>query len=245
MAKFTAIEWQSFSLKKDVETIVEKLQDNRTIQVSLLGEVILVILCVTLTKFFADIDENPYFWAILLILSIIPLPILVLKWIKEKHEENKPGSDRMNVRTFIDTFDNEITYCTLKSESFHRMLVDALAYNDVNTNKISKDVIHFYYIQVSYYFQKAIADLNPINNIVDKVLFSDVKTIMLKKCISFPRYKNIENLLVTIFKYLEAHKDIMNDLDGGELIVELNEEYRKILDSISIAVSQSIKTKST
>jgi hypothetical protein len=245
MAKFTAIEWQSFSLKKDVEFIVKKLQVNRSIQLSVLGEIVLVILTAGVTKIFTDIDKHPSYWIVISILCIIPFLILLFDWIKEKYEENKPGSDRMNPRVFIDTFDNEIAYCALMSESFHRMLVDALAYNKVNTHKISNDVVHFYYIQTSYYFQKAIADLNPIYNIADKVLFSSVKDKMSRKHILFPRYKNIKNLLVTIYEYLKTHKDIMDDLDNGKLIIKSNEEQREMLDRIDIAVSQSIKTKST
>jgi len=237
MAKFTAIEWQSFSLKKDIEVIVKKLHDSRVTQISLLTELFIVILGAALTKIFADIDKQLYFWVTLLIFGATPLLVHVLIWIKRKYEENKPGSDRMNARTFVDAFDNEIAYCVLISESYYRMLVEALSYNDTNANKISINIIHFYYIQTSYYFQKAIADLTPLYNIADNVLSVDADNLITKKLISLPRYKNMKNLLVTIFEYLDAHKNIMGTLDGDKLIVELNEKYRKNLDRIDRAIS--------
>jgi len=241
MAKFTAVEWQSFSLKKDIEIIVKKLQDDRAIQLSLLGEIVLVISGAALTKIFTGIEESIYFWIILILLSVIPLA----KWIIEIIKKNRPGSDRMPPRDFINAFDNEITYYVLISESYHTMLIDALEYNSnsANIKKIPKDTIHFYYIQTSYYFKKAIADLTPVYNIASDVLSLDADTIVIKRHIALPRYYNVRKLLMTIFKYLEDHKNIMDDLQDGELIIKLNKKYMENLDRIHRAVSLDIENQ--
>jgi hypothetical protein len=239
--KFTPIEWQSFSLKKDIEIIVGKLQDNHFTQISLLGEISLVILGVALSNIFTDIAKQQCFWIILSVLSIIPFLIIGLRWIHKRLEENKPGSDQMNPRDFINAFDNEIAYYVLMSESYYTMLTEAVLHNNTHTDKVSNDMIHFYYIQASYYFKKTIADLAPICNIADRVLSTNEDNIATKRLISFPRYNNVKNLLITISDYLESQASIMKDLDDGEIIVNLNKTFRDNLDRIDRAILESLK----
>jgi hypothetical protein len=241
MARFTAIEWQSFSLKKDIEIIVKKIQSHRTVQFSLLYEMALAIMGVALTMCFNGVAKNRYFGFVLLGLSIAPFIVLAIIWGIERCKERRPGSDRMGIRTFIDAFDNEIAYNVLISESYYTMLVEALLYNDneENRNKISDNIIHFYYIQTSYYFNKAIVDLIPINNIARDVLSANVDAIVEKRLISLPRYKNIKKLLVTIFEYLKAHESIMGGLESGKITIDLNRKHKELLDKIDMAVSQS------
>ena len=195
-----------------------------------------MVLGVALANIFVDIAKQRYFWIILSVLSIIPFFILIIRLVIEKMKKNKPGSDRMDTRDFIDAFDNEIAYYILMSESYYTMLIEAVSYNNTHSEKVHKDMIHFYYIQASYYFNKTIDDLVPLFNIADKVISSDKDEIAGKKLISLPRYNNAKNLLATIFNYLDSHKYIMDDLDDGDIIVKLNEKFRDILESIDRAI---------
>lgn len=242
MKKFTPIDWQSFSLKKDIEIIVRKLQDNRVTQLSLLGEIAIVVLGVALSNIFVDIAKQQYFWIILSVLSIIPFLIIAIRCISKKHKEIEASSDRMDPREFINAFDNEIAYYILMSESYYSMLTEALSYNETHADKVSNDMIHFYYIQACYYFSKTIADLAPINNIANKVLSSNVEDIMTKRLISLSRYYNIKNLLITISDYLKSQVSIMDGLVNGATIVDLNIEFRKNLDRIDGEISKSLKS---
>lgn len=237
MKRLTPIDWQSFSLKKDIEIIVQKLQKNRDIQASLLCELALVVLGVALSNIFAEISEQRYFWVILFGLSGLPLFYLAIKWLNGKIQKNKFGSDKMEPRSFINAFDNEIAYYILMSESYFTMLVDALANNDTNADKVSNDLIHFYYIQASYYFVKTIADLAPLNNIADEVMSLDVDTIATERLIALPRYNNVKNMLIAIYEYLEKKENIMDDLDNGKIIVDLNKEFKRNLERIDKAVN--------
>lgn len=242
MKKFTPIEWQSFSLKKDVEIIVEKLRNERVIEISLLCEVVLIILGVALSNIFVEVREQRCFWITLSVLSIIPFLIIALRWILEKVKEVRRDSDLMDLREFIDAFDNEVAYYILMSESYYTMLAEALSHNSgtMEVGKISQEIIHFYYIQASYYFKKTIADLAPLRNIADKVLSSNINKIATKRLISLPRYYNAKELLTTISNYLENHVFIMDDLLEGKIVVDLNREFRKKLNSIDRAVSESL-----
>lgn len=145
------------------------------------------------------------------------------------------------LKEFLDAFDNEIVYYTLISESYCSMLAEALASKEAHASAIPEDMIHFYYIQASYYFQKTITELSSINNIADKVLSSNANDVIEKKLISLPRYKNVKKLLEIIYNDIETNKSLIKGLDTNELIIELNKNSRNLLDKIDRAVSISLR----
>ena len=241
MKKFTAIEWQSFSLKKDIESIKKKLYDNRTIQLSLLSEVALVFLGFALPQIFSDLEKTRLFWLLLSILCIIPFIIIIINSIIVKIKEKAHGSDRINNKLFIDIFDNSITYYIFISESYYTMLTDALLHNNKNENKVPDNVIHFYYIQASYYFRKAICELVPINNIIGKVLSNKINVIEEKKLISLPRYYNASNLLTEIYNYIDSNQNVIKELVDNHIIIKLNENSYEMLKIINGCVNDFFK----
>lgn len=241
MKKFTPIDWQSFSLKKDIEIIVAKLQNQNKFQFSLIWEIVLVLFGVALTNLVENLAKNKLFWIILLIIAVIPFLVFAVIWlinfINIKRKEKDPSMDQVNIKEFVDKFDNEIAYYILMSESFYTMLMEAMA--DKSTQP-DRNIIHFYYIQASYYFKKAIYDLVPLHNIADKVLSFDINKILTKKLISYPRYHNVSKLLTSIFNYIDTNKNLIDDLENGALIVKLNEEFKKKLDNLNEAISISL-----
>jgi len=241
MKKFNAIEWQSFSLKKDIEVIKSKLGNNNKIQNFTLFELALVVLGASLQNIFG---EHQYFWLILAVLAITPFFILSLMWIYKRHKKRK-RKHQMDTKSFIDAFDNEIVYYTLISESYGSMLTEALLNKETHVSLAFKDMIHLYYIQASYYFQKTILDLAPIVNIAKNVLSNDVDSLISKKLISLPRYKNIIHLLTIIYGYLDpkTNENIIKNLDRAELMLvfKLNEEFKGRLDDIDNAVGEILK----
>jgi hypothetical protein len=247
MKRFSAVEWQTFSLKKDIETINKKLNNNQSIQTSLLIEVALVILGFAVPEIFGT---HKYFWIIISVVSFIVVLIPLICFLYRKVRDNSPGSDRPNPKDFIDTFDNKITYYVLMSESYYTMLSEALVHNkcvektsekepvECVATAINDDVIRFYFIEASYYLRKAISDLTPITKIIDKTLSSDEKTILTEPLISSARYYNIVNLIKSIFMYLEQNESILNALDDGKLILSLNKTYKKELDNINDQIKE-------
>jgi len=241
MGKYTPIDWQSFSLKKDIEIIVKKLQNHNRIQFSLIWEIVLAIFGVALSNIFKDINKHQLFWIILLVVTCIPFLVFaiieIVKWINKKRKEKDSSFDQKNIRDFIDNFDNEIAYYILMSESFYTMLMEAIS---DKSNQIDKNIIHFYYIQASYYFKKAIYDLAPLHNIADKVLSNKPEKIKTKRLISYSRYYNASNLLTSIYNYIDANKNLLDDLKDGDIIVKLNNDFKIILNSLNDAISASL-----
>jgi len=233
MKKFTAIEGQSFSLKKDIEDIKLKLENSYKIQYATIFQIVLAIFGIILEN-----KKDSIFLAIV-IAGFIQLLILGIK----KYRESKQIKDLMNSKDFIDAFDNEIVHYTLISESYCSMLAEILVNKETNASVVSEDVIHFYYIQASHYFQKAINELVPINNIVDKVLSSNAKDIIEKKLISLPRYKNLKKILEIIYKDIETYESLIKGLDRGELIIELNKNSKEVLVAIDRTVSSVLSTQ--
>jgi len=232
MKKLSAIEWQSFSLKKDVEKISKKLYAKNDIQITMLFQIAFVVFGAALPNIFVGIAKQQYFWIILTLASLSLIIRLAIVWIIKKIKENKPGSDRMSTRDFIDMFDNEIAYYVLTSESYYTMLNEAIQHRGED----DKELIGFYFIEASYYFNKAVADLVPISNIAIKVLSTDIDMIAKKRLISLARYKNVKNLLLVIYNYLEKHKSVIED---GDIIIKLNKYFKDVLEDIDETVSKS------
>ncbi len=134
MKKFTVVDWQSFSLKKDIEKITKKLTDSNIIQSALLGELAIAVLAVGLNNI--GVEKKCLFWVIVVV-SILPLVLIFVRWCCEKHRERRPGSDRMDPRDFIDSFDNQIEYYTFMSESYYTMLLESLSGADSGVNDLS------------------------------------------------------------------------------------------------------------
>lgn len=230
MKKFSAVEWQSFSLKKDVENILKKLRETQAIQLSIFGEIALVVFGVAFANIFIEVEAQRTFWIVILCISVIPIIVPLVQWIYKKAMKSKTGSDMMKPKDFVDSFDNEICYYVLMSESYYSMLVEAIA---PESGVDDLDIKRFYFIEASYYLNKAIADLSPISNIADKVLTSDKNSIIEKRLISYARYNNVKNLLNIIYDYLDRHKSILDGLADGETIISTNDEYHNMLKDIN------------
>ena len=234
MKKFSAVDWQSFSLKKDIEAISKKIKNSNDIQLSFFAEISLVVFGVAFGNIFADAHKEAILWIVLSALSFIPALILIGKALLQKYIENRPGSDMIKPKDFIDSFDNSICYYVLMSESYYSMLIDITQKNDT----ISPEVQSFYYIEASYYMNKAIAELSPIVKIPDKVLTMDTNHIVEKRLISIARYYNLKNLLETICAFLEQQKQIVGSLEKGNIIIQTNQEYLQQLKQIDETISK-------
>jgi len=201
---------------------------------------LLVILGVVLANIFDKKTEQLCTWIILLILGLIPFVSIFIRRIIKKI---KIGNGLMDPQDFIDTFDSEIIQNIYNLESHKAKLTEALLNNDTCNNIVSKDIIHFCYIQASSSFQKAVSALCPINNIAPKVLSYNKNDIIIYGLIPFPRYRNITRLLTAVYEYLKINKKYIEDIDEGKFIVELNEIAKNNLDIIDRAVLKGLENK--
>ena len=237
MKKFTAAEWQSFVTQKDIESITKKIKASSEVQSSTFFEIALVVFGAALQNLF--VEEKKLIWICVCIGSLIPAFYLLGKALCQKMKSTAAGTDRVNPREFIDRFDNQICYYVLMSESYYSMLRDAK--DDMN---LDRDIKRFYFIEASYYMNKAINELAPIHNIASSVLSGANVDIIGKRMISTARYNNLCNLLKSLQKYLADHEDILEGLEGKEETIGLNAVHAKQLDDImSLAANLDVHTR--
>jgi ABC-type multidrug transport system fused ATPase/permease subunit len=202
---------------------------------------LLVILGVALVNIFGDNTEQSCFWISFWIsLSVLCLIPFVYIFFRRLFKKIRNDNGRADSQEFIDTFDNEIVHNIYNLESHRAKLAEALS-EEIHAKTISKEMICFYYIQTSSSFQKTISNLSLLDNISKKVLSCDEKNIIIDGYIPLPVYRNINSLLITIYEYLEAHKDVIEELDDGKFIIELNQIAKSNLDIIESAVSKKFR----
>lgn len=237
MKKFTPAEWQSFVTRKDIETITRKLKATSEVQSSLFIEVALIVFGVGFEKIFTKNGEA--IWKYVCIASLLPVGYLFVTALCRKIRSKSAGRDRMNPKEFIDRFDNQICYYVLMSESYYSMLREAK--DDMS---LDKDIKRFYFIEASYYMNKAIIEMAPLYNIAESVLSGANVDIIGKRMISTARYNNLCNLLTSLQKYLSDHEDILDGLEGKEEIIELNEFHaNQLVNIMSLSAALDVHTK--
>ena len=123
MKNFSAVDWQSFSLKKDIEIISKEIKNSNAIQLSFFAEISLVVLGAALANI---ISGNQIFWIVISILSFIPALFLIIKAVRQKYRESRAGNDMVRPKDFIDSFDNSICYYVLMSKSYYSMLMKSI-----------------------------------------------------------------------------------------------------------------------
>jgi len=229
MKTFTPVEWQSFSLKKDIERISGKLADTNGFQLSFYAEIALAIFSVGFQNIFDDDDIQRQFWMIIAITSALIFLAPCMVYIYRKIKETKYGSKIITTKGFIDSFDNEVCYYVLMADSYFEMFKNN--YEDMN---IEKDIKQFYYIETSYYLNKSIMELVPIYNIRSHVLTNNKDDVVSKRMISYARYYNTYNIINKIYDSLCSKDQILDGLSASKLIIESNEIYRGILKDINV-----------
>ena len=144
--KYDAIDWQTFSQKKNIEEIAKNTKDKNDIQLTAVVEIFM-----TIASIFADNVLSGTLHSILAA-SSVPIIWLLSKYIIRFWKKNLPGSDIPNSQDMIDLFDNDICYYVLMAESYSKEFSDA--------KKIKKecitDVDRFYFIETCFYVNKAI-----------------------------------------------------------------------------------------
>ena len=84
MKKYTPIEWQAFSQKKDVEKIAESLKRQNEFQLSAFIEIALVVLGAALSNIVTNDTHQKRIWGCILILSIVVIVIPILCFVYKK-----------------------------------------------------------------------------------------------------------------------------------------------------------------
>ena len=221
--KYDAIDWQTFSQKKNIEEIAKNTKDKNDIQLTAVVEIFM-----TIASIFADNvlsgTLHSIVWILILAASSVPIIWLLSKYIIRFWKKNLPGSDIPNSQDMIDLFDNDICYYVLMAESYSKEFSDA--------KKIKKecitDVDRFYFIETCFYVNKAIYNLSKTANNFNVIYSDDVNELYNNRKISITRLSNLLGILDSVNKIIEDNFDIISGVDKKENFREL---FRKYCDS--------------
>lgn len=173
-------EWQEMALKKDTEAILKKIVSNEPVFLSLSWEIIIAVGSIIIDHLFDIESVSIYIWYFCFAAAIIP-PILILffrakKWI-DSVERVRAG--KLSIRKFIDTFDNQICYCVMTSNSYCNLL-ESLP----EEKKIEKV---FLFQEGSYYNNRSIQELCRMQPVISKVFSDNQATVFKDNLVSLSR----------------------------------------------------------
>ena len=211
--KYDAVEWQSFSQKKDIEAIVRNTKEKKNIQLTATVEICLVTLSIAIDNIWAN--GNPLIWVAIAVLSIIPIGALLLKYIYDYMKKYRPGSDIPKDKDMINVFDNEVCYYVMMAKAYSKKI-----------KRISDEEDIFFYIEMCFYLNKAIYHLSCMENSIDVVFSEKCEEIYADKKISLTRLKNLYNIIEEIYYVIEERKEILKEIDINENYVDLIERYK-------------------
>lgn len=219
MEKYDALDWQSFSEKKDIEEIAKNTKDKNEIQITAAIEIAMGVSSIVSDTIFCGKVLVAVSW-ITLVISLIPLIWLGIKYSIRFYNKTKRGNDIPNVSSLINLFDNEICYYAMMAESYTNKLdnIDA---------SISISVRQFYFIETCFYINKAIYNLSLTSNCKDKLYSTDKKKLHQNKNISYTRLRNIFDILDLCIARVKTKFEIIYDIDKEKNYEKLCSEYNK------------------
>lgn len=220
--KYDALDWQSFSQKKDIEEIVKNTRDKKDIEITATIEIAMLVSSIIAPKLF---EENVpiIVWVIIAIVTVIPLLWLAAKFGMSFYKKRRLGNDIPDVSLMLDLFDNDICYYALMAESYAEKI------KMVEGENIS-NVEQFYFIETCFYVNKAIYNLSLTQACVDKMYSTNSKTLYSSRKISYTRLKNIFNILDESIEIVKGKFDMISEIDMDNNYSKLFELYLESYD---------------
>lgn len=210
-------EWQEMALKKDMETIIKKLNAQEPIIISLCWEIVLALGTIIVDHLFDTENMNMCMWVFVVILAVIPpVVIIVIKMYKWVSALKRVNAGIYDVKNMVDIFDNQICYWVMMCNSYCNLLSEI----DKKNEKI------FLYQEGCYYNNKSMQTLYHMKPIIDKV-FSDKKEEIIKN--NIVAVYRLLSLLEMMNQYQLDLDGCVEDIKNDSVIqeqVEINETYQ-------------------
>lgn len=226
MKTLSAVDWQSFTLRKDVEKIARHMSAIKVSALSLAVEMLLVV-CGAVYECFKMLP----FLLLSVIVAIVPFIWTLIQHLYRKSSKEKL---RNSVKSFISAFDNEICYYVMMSDSFYNMITD-------EKEIAAKDSLQFYYIESCYYLSKAVDGMAPLYYLKSRVLCDNATITREKGLIAMARMQNVINMIDRIFVGLKSNEAILDGLSHKGMIIEMNQSIADGLDSAK-QITRATKT---
>lgn len=227
-------EWQEMALKKDLESIIKKLDMQEPIILSMCWEVVLAVGTIIVDHLFDTQNIDFMLWIIVVILAVMPpIIIIIQKFVRWGQSIKKVLSGKYDVRDLVDTFDNQICYWVMMCNSYNNLL-----------SKVSeKNKKIFLYQEGCYYNNKSMQALFHMNPVIDKVFSNNSVDVIDKNIVALYRLLSLLEMMNNNQLELEKQIITMND----DLIVKdqvsINQEYQKRICEFIKSINKFFSTK--
>lgn len=245
-------EWQDMGLKKDVENITKELQKNKTYEKPLILELYIAIVTLIIDKIFdysngCEEVKETILWILFGIASAIFIYAVVV-YIKDYWAtRSKIKSSVINIKPYVDSFDNNICYYALTASNFYESLVLELGSTEntesPNPTESNKEKCRFYYIEIHYYINKCISEFSKMENIFKDIFTNEADDVIFKSKIHFSRLKNIVDLLSDIRIKLDNNLEISNASETNQISKKYDEVMNKFIKTINVSKKFSSELK--
>lgn len=162
MERVNFSDWQEMALKKDIEQIKKKMTSQEPILFSLCWELVLVLGTIITDHLFDTESAPEWVWITVIILAVAPAMVILgctaIKWICSILRVKK---GILNIKDYVDIFDNEISYWVMLSNAYTDMLIKDTG--DKNSEK------EFLYREGCYYNNKSMHALYAMKSNFDMV----------------------------------------------------------------------------
>lgn len=217
MKKVNFSDWQEMALKKDIEQIKKKLTSQEPILFSLCWELVLALGSIITDHLFDTESAPEWVWIIVIILAVTPaiviLGCMAAKWVYSILRVKK---GILNVKDFVDVFDNEISYWVILSNAYTDMLTE-----DTNAGNSEKE---FLYREGCYYNNKSMHALYAMKSNFDKVFSYNLDEVRKKNLVDMERLFNLLSVMNEQQIRLDTAVHGINS-NGIERQRELNKGY--------------------
>lgn len=231
MNKINFSDWQEMALKKDVEDIKKKVHSQEPLLFSLCWEIAIALGSIIVDHLF-DTEAAPiWIWVLVIIVAVLP-PLFVIifmgyHWIVSI---NSAKSGKLNIRSFVDLFDNQISYWVMLSNSYADMLTDVVNNPEAITSDAEKE---FLYREGCYYNNKSMHALYTMKSNFHKIFSADIDEVKKYNLIDLERLHNI--LSVMHEQQIQLNRDI-GGINNPSIQIqnEINKKYtQELLDFLN------------
>jgi len=165
MKNINFTDWHDLWLKKDVEGISKKISNSPIFNIIILVDIVIAIFTLAFGLISIIRSDEKYIIIIYILLGLsIILPILIYfsVYLYKRHKaSDKVKKGKMDVKYYIDIFDNKIGNCI--------MMANSLCLNISTDNKNEEN--HYLICETSYYINKCIKEFVKMGGIMLEQIF--------------------------------------------------------------------------
>lgn len=214
--------WQEFITQKHIKAIYEKIYQKQYTKTFVLLDLFFLVLGIVIDRLFDSISDE--FWLIyfmvlliiLLIIGIINFIIFLIKQIKKFIKSKNFSLSSETPDDMVKIFNDIICYDIITSKTY----IDLLKCKNINLNEKI-----FYYIECSYYRNKAINQLFLMAQKIPEVFSDNMDKILYYNKISVVRLENLLNIIDDITNSLSDYFVELNTSNSLLLISDENNRY--------------------